>query len=160
MPDMLVKLYELPELPRQRMAQLAEEGVRFRRAIAPEKSLVVSWVRRHFSEAWANETDVAFSRQPVTCLLALQQNELLGFACYEATCKNFFGPTGVHEAHRGRGLGKILLLQALHAQRELGYGYAIIGGAGPTAFYEKACAAQLIEGSQPGIYRGMLTVTP
>ena len=32
----------------------------------------------------------------------------------------------------------------------------IIGGAGPIAFYEKHCGATVIDGSVPGIYRGML----
>ncbi len=37
-----------------------------------------------------------------------------------------------------------------------GYAYAIIGGAGPTEFYTKAVGAVAIEGSTPGIYRGVL----
>ena len=37
-----------------------------------------------------------------------------------------------------------------------GYGYAIIGGAGPIGFYEKSVGAIAIPGSSPGIYKGML----
>jgi hypothetical protein len=37
-----------------------------------------------------------------------------------------------------------------------GYAYAIIGGAGPTAFYAKTVGAVAIEGSTPGIYRDPL----
>lgn len=39
-----------------------------------------------------------------------------------------------------------------------GYAYAIIGGVGPhvQGFYEKAVGAVLIEGSEPGVYGGML----
>ena len=40
--------------------------------------------------------------------------------------------------------------------RQQGYGYAIGGGVGPTAFYSKAVGAVLIEGSEPGVYRGLL----
>ena len=53
---------------------------------------------------------------------------MLGFACYDTTHKNFFGPTGVDAAKRGQGIGTALLLATLHAMREAGYMYAIIGG--------------------------------
>ncbi len=33
--------------------------------------------------------------------------------------------------------------------------YAVIGGVGPVEFYKKLCGATLIEGSSPGIYKGM-----
>jgi GNAT superfamily N-acetyltransferase len=77
---------------------------------------------------------------------------LVGFACYEATCRNFFGPELVHPALRGRGIGKALVLAALHAMRAEGYGYAIIGWASSADFYRKAVGATVIEGSEPGIY--------
>ena len=41
--------------------------------------------------------------------------------------------------------------------KALGYGYAIIGGVGPAEFYEKAVGATIIQGSEPGIYKGVLT---
>jgi GNAT superfamily N-acetyltransferase len=97
------------------------------------------------------------ARAPVSCFLALRGQALLGFACYDATCKNFFGPTAVLESERGRGFGRALLLAALHAQREQGYAYAIIGGVGPAEFYAKAVGAVPIQGSTPGIYAGMLS---
>ena len=153
---MLVRLYDLPTIDPQEMAALNARGVVFRRAIAPEYRVVTNWVARHFSKPWAAETEVAFSRQPVSCFLAIEQGEIVGFACYEATCRDYFGPTGVSESQRGRGIGRILLLLSLHALREMGYAYAIIGGVGPTRFYEQVAGATLIEGSQPGIYKGML----
>ena len=44
-------------------------------------------------------------------------------------------------------------MACLHSLKELGYGYAIIGGAGPVDFYAKAAGATVIEGSSPGVYR-------
>jgi GNAT superfamily N-acetyltransferase len=155
MPDMLVKLYELPPLTPVIEAQ-REAGIDIRRAIAPEKHIVVNWVRKVFWELWASETDVAFSNHPVSCFIAVENEKIIGFACYDSTCKNFFGPTGVDETLRKRGTGKALLLACMHAMREQGYGYAIIGGAGPTDFYTKAVGATIIENSWPGIYRGLL----
>ena len=58
--------------------------------------------------------------------------------------RGFFGPTGVDPAYRGKGIGKALLLKCLEAMRNEGYGYAVIGGAGPVNFYEKCCGATVI----------------
>lgn len=156
MPDMLVKLYDLPELE-PALAQQSSLGVTIRRGIAPEKHVALAWIGRHFSEYWVSEADVAFARHPATVFLAHRGDKLLGFACYDTTRKNFFGPTGVHEAERGRGIGRALLLAALHDMRAAGYMYGIIGWAGPVAYYEKAVGASVIPGTEPpGSYRGML----
>jgi len=155
MPDMLVKLYALPE-QQAGLAALREGGVEVRRAIAPETFLIARWVREQFNEYWASECEVAMAHSPAGCFVATEEGKLLGFACYDATLKGFFGPTAVAESARGRGIGKALLLAALHAMHAAGYGYAIIGAVGPPEFYAKAVGATMIEGSAPGIYRGML----
>ena len=89
--------------------------------------------------------------------LNIIEKKLIGFAVYDSTYRNFFGPTGVTKAARGLGTGKALLFVCLYAMKALGYGYAIIGGVGPAEFYEKAVGAKMIEGSEPGVYRGVLT---
>lgn len=155
MPDMLVKLYELPNWDNLR-ASLETQGINIRRAIAPEKHHIVNWVKENFGMGWASETEVAFTNHPVSCYVATADKRILGFACYDATCKDFFGPTGVAESERGRGIGKALLMACLDAMLAQGYGYAIIGAAGPTEFYAKAVGAQAIEGSWPGIYKGLI----
>ncbi len=155
MPDMLVKLYTLPPLQPDIEAQAAQ-GIVLRRAITPEKHFVLNFVRKHFSEFWVSECDVAFSRLPVACFVAIENAETVGFGCYDTSAKGFFGPTGVSETARGRGTGKALLLACLHDMLAQGYGYAIIGGVGPADFYAKACGATLIPDSSPGVYAGLL----
>lgn len=155
MPDMLVKLYTLPPLEAEIAAQQAK-GITIRRGIAPEKHLVSRWVGQHFSPGWVSEVEVAFNRAPPTCWLAVEGHELIGFGCYDTSAKGFFGPTGVSEAARGRGAGRALLIACLHAMRWEGYGYAIIGWAGPTDFYERAVGAIPIPDSEPGAYAGLL----
>ncbi|MBP1992690.1 GNAT family N-acetyltransferase [Paenibacillus eucommiae] len=155
MPDMLVKLYELPASG-PLVQKLSESGIEIRRALAPEKHVVVEWVRQMFNEGWASECEVAFSRLPVSCYIAVENKKILGFACYDSTCKNFFGPTGVDETYRGKSIGKALLLESMHAMSGEGYAYAVIGGAGPIDFYAGAVGAVEIAGSVPGIYRGLL----
>ena len=171
MSDMLVKLYELPEFA-PLATELRRAGVDIRRADPSEKPAIVQWVGRQFRESWAVECDVAFQRRPVACFIAvipgqedaaeadpyqLPPDALVGFACYDATRKGMFGPEGVHPRHRGRGIGKALLLACLHAMKDERYAYAVIGWAGPVEFYSRTVGATVIEGSEPGIYRGPLS---
>jgi GNAT superfamily N-acetyltransferase len=154
MPDMLVKLYELPDLE-PALSRCRQQGLIVRGAFAPERPPLLRWVNEHFP-FWVEEVSSTFARLPISCILALRDREILGFACYDAIRKNFFGPTGVRESARGAGIGHALLLAALHAQKAQGYAYAIIGGVGPAEYYTKAVGATLIEGSTPGIYGGLL----
>jgi GNAT superfamily N-acetyltransferase len=155
MTDMLVKLYTLPNLEPV-LASQKETGIDIRRAMPAEKEIVVDWVGQHFEPAWVSECEVAFARQPISCFIAVENSQLAGFACHDATSRNFFGPTGVSHSFRRRGIGRALLLACLHAMADQGYAYAIIGGVGPVEFYAKTVGAVLIEGSEPGIYGGML----
>lgn len=156
MKDMLVRLIELPDVSEIEKKLLEKEKIIFRRAIAPEKHLVSEWVMEQFGTYWQSEVEVAFSRQPVSCWIAQRGNQILGFACYESTARNFFGPTGTLESERGKGIGKVLLIKSLLSLREMGYAYAIIGGVGPAEFYEKAVGAKPIDGSEVSVYENLL----
>jgi len=151
MPDMLVNLLRLPP-PEPALEGLRAAGVVVRRARPWELTPVSEFIAGQFGRAWADEVSVGFARQPVTVFVALRGGRLVGFAAYECTRKNFFGPTGVAEAERGRGVGRALLLASLRGLHELGYAYAVIGGVGPAEFYERAVGARLIPDSSPGIY--------
>lgn len=155
MHDMLVRLYALPGLD-EAIAACAARGVTIRRALAPERHAALDWVRAHFASS-AAEVETAFAQVPVTCFVAARDDALLGFACYDVTCRNYFGPEGVALGERGHGIGSALLLAALHAQRTQGYAYAIIGGVGPAEFYAKTVGAIAIPDSTPGIYPTLLS---
>lgn len=154
MPDMLVKLYELPDLAAA-LAQAQQKGVTVRLARPIEIGAVGEWIDKHFP-FWKTEAEATLSRVPTTCHIAIADGRIVGFACHDGICRNFFGPTGVEEEHRSKGIGTALLLAALHAQKAQGYAYAIIGGVGPADYYSKTVGATLIEGSHPGIYDGLL----
>lgn len=151
MPDMLVNLLRLPPCDAQ-LEELRGAGVVVRRAQPWELSLVREFVAENFKQSWADEISGGLARQPVTVFVALREGRLVGFAAYECTRKDFFGPTGVVESERGRGVGRALLVASLWGLRELGYAYAVIGGVGPAEFYERAVGARLIPDSSPGIY--------
>lgn len=155
MPDMLVRLYDLLS-PLREVERQAAAGIVCRRAESYERSALLAFVTQHFP-AWRDELLVGFAQVPPTVLIAVERGDVCGFACYNVTRPNYFGPTGVDHTHRGRGIGKVLLLQCLDALQAEGYGYAIIGGVGPQAFYERAVGATLIPGSEPGIYRDRIS---
>ncbi|ANK75259.1 GNAT family N-acetyltransferase [Ensifer adhaerens] len=154
MPDMLVSLYSpiLGELKRRTKT----DKVTIRPALPPEMGLVVGWVRENFSENWASEVTVAFTRRPVACLIAVDDGKLVGFACYDTTAPGFFGPTGVDPVARGKGIGVALLSDCLDTMKTLGHAYAFIGDAGPVDFYAKTVGAVPIPAPDKGIYQGML----
>ncbi len=153
MPDLIVKLYELP---RQSEPPAPDPAVTVRRAMAYEKRVVAEWVEAQFGAGWASECEVAFCNRPVSCHIATLRGDLLGFACYDSVARGFFGPVGVSAAARRQGVGRALLLSCLHEMAVLGYAYAIVGGAGSEDFYAKAVGAVPIPGSTPGIYRDRL----
>ena len=154
MPDMLVRLYDLPADAGTAMPDA--DGVQIRRAMAPDKFRVVAWVREHTGISAAGECDVCFAHPAVSCFIATRGADIVGYACYDATAPDFFGPTKVLESEQGQGIGRALLLRSLDAMRAEGYGYAVIGGVGPQAFYEKTVGAILIPDSTPGIYKDFL----
>lgn len=170
MSDLLVKLYSLPDIAPFK-ARLAENGIEVRQGAPSEKFVISDWMRRHFSETWAAESEVALANRPVSCYIAVAHEEdaspsddpyhlppemLVGVACYNASALGMFGPIGVREDYRGLGTGAALLVTCLHAMRAERYAYAVIGWAGPVDFYARTVGATVIEGSEPGIYRGPL----
>ncbi len=155
MSDLLVKLYNLPELA-PAVRSLEKEGIQVRRPASYEKHRILKYVSQTFDSGWSSECDVSFSHHPVSCFVATQAEQVIGFACYDCTRKNFFGPTGVSVPARGKGVGKALCLACLHAMAQAGYAYGIIGGSTADTFYIQTVGAMLIEGSEPGIYTDLL----
>jgi GNAT superfamily N-acetyltransferase len=151
MPDLLVNLLKLPPLEPSSI-----DGVTIRRVQPFEITPVREFIEKNFSVAWADEISVGFANKPITVFIATRDRRVIGFAGYECTRKAFFGPTGVAETERGRGIGKALLMEALWGLRELGYVYGIIGAAGPVEFYQEAVGAIVIPESDPGIYVDLL----
>jgi len=153
MPDLVVRLYDLPVLDG---AGLSAPGVTIRRALTPERKIVLSFIETHFGAKWAAESETGFGSHPVMVWIALWEGRMLGFACGDVTAKGFFGPTGVAPEARGQGIGEALLFATLNGLKEAGYAYAVIGDPGPVDFYRKRLDAVEIPGSSPGFYKGLL----
>jgi GNAT superfamily N-acetyltransferase len=170
MADMLVKLYNLPDA-RPLLARLEKQNIWVYRDNASNKPLVVNWVREYFNDSWANGCEAAYNNRPPTNWIAVERQpapenpsspydmpaeRLLGFACSDAGYRGIFGPTGVREDCRGRGIGAALLLACLYGMASDGYPYAVIHWVGPAAFYERVAGAVLIPDSEPSFARGRL----
>jgi predicted N-acetyltransferase YhbS len=149
MADMLVKLLEIPAIPRV-------QGIVIRRALPFEMTPVLHFILSNFGPGWADEASVAFSLKPSTLFIAIDNGKVCGFCAYECTARAFLGPEGVSSSYRKRGIGRALLLSALHGLRELGYVYGIVGGVGPVEFYGKVVGATIIPNSTPGVYENPL----
>ena len=152
--DMLIKLYDAGSSGSAAVPQ----GLTVRRPIAPEYALVVSWIARHFSPGWSSEAQAAFANRPVSLFIATRADPvaLIGFCCYDTTARGFVGPIGVLPEARKTGIGAAILHACLADMRTLGYAYAVAGHVGEPEFFQRTAAATAIEGSTPGIYRGML----
>lgn len=149
MTDMLVRLYDVPALAEA-------DGFVVRRALTPEKARILSWIGRRFSPGWVSECEAAFALRPVSCVIALREQELLGFGVYDSLALGVMGPFGVRDDQRGTGVGRAICLAVAEQMLGKGYQYAVIGQVGPRAFYERVLGAVEIAGSDPGMYRGLL----
>lgn len=149
--DLLVNLYSI----KNKTFELSKNII-IKRAIPPEKSKIVKWVKDNFTDGWASECDVSFSPPPPRCFIALRDGSIIGFCCYDATAKGFLGPIGVLESMRAGGVGKALLLTTLKQMLYDGYAYAIIGWAGPVDFFKKTAGAIEIPPSDDSIYKDIL----
>ena len=149
MPDMLVKLFDMPKIDLE--ARMVKQGVTIKRAMALDKCKIVEFVKSNFADVcagWASECERAIFNTPPSCYIAVMDGQIVGFACYDASALGFFGPTGVAPSAQGKGIGKVLLGRCLESMKEKGYAYAIIGFVVEAVpFYEKAVGARIIEGS-------------
>ena len=158
--DMLVSLYNVPDHSVRR-AELERGGIRFVRAMAGDGTVLRNFIATAFPQAtsWVDEASAALSRQPEASFLAVKEDQIIGFSCYDATAKGMVGPVGVSNAHRGNGIASVLLSCCFSAMRDTGYAYAVIGWVSSPSFYQKSCGAVPIENSFPGVY-GRKVVCP
>ena len=151
--DMLINLYAIPEPE-------TPSGVRIERVLPPDTGRVLAWVGEHFGEGWKSESCTALYALPSSCYIAQKDGQCVGFACYDATARGYFGPIGIDGSMRGTGIGRTLLLTCLKGMREAGYGYAVVGWCDSAAgFYAKSANAVPVPGSsaEKTVYSRMLT---
>ncbi|MBQ0165541.1 MAG: GNAT family N-acetyltransferase [Treponema sp.] len=152
--DMIVNLTTIP-------AFKEIEGIKICQMHPCDAEAVLDFIREHFAAGWIGEARYAMMQDPVRCFIAVENKRVVGFACYDATAKDYFGPIGVHPDMQGRGVGTQLMLKTLEAMRAYGYGYAVIGWVREAApFYKKVLGAEYIKGGIPenSIYNRLISM--
>ena len=158
MTDLLIKLFDLPPLA-PHIERLEQAGIVLRRALLPEKRLILDWVEANFASAgWRDECEAAFARQPISCFLATRDGAIAGFFCYEVTMKGLMGPCGVDPGFRRQGIFTGLALRTALAMDAEGYAYAVIPSvsAEAEAALTKGLDAIRIPELEKSLYDGML----
>lgn len=158
MPDIICPLFDLPS-SEQLLKQLSNDGITVRPARPWERTRLSDFISENFYQTWADETLDAFSKSPITTIIALDGDKIVGFASYNVTAPGYFGPTGVDKAYRGLGIGKAILFEALHGLRQLGYVYGFIGAPGPVDFYVKNLKCMLLPKDWTTIYTSTQSIT-
>jgi GNAT superfamily N-acetyltransferase len=157
MADLLVKLYDF-DIPDSDTG-LTEQGIYIKKACIVDKPVIMRFISEYFPN-WISECEYALFNSPISIYIAVKDRELIGFACYDAGVRGFFGPTGVRPDFRRKGVGNALLQKSLCSMKEYGYAYAVIGWIAEDArsFYIRYAKAVEIPDSPPekSIYRNMI----
>ena len=118
MTDMLVRLYDIPE-----MGGYAEEmeriGVLIRRPNVWEKPLLLDWVNEHFNLSWTLECEVAFTTRPPACFIAVKDAAPDRLCLLRLHAPEFFRPDrcgGTCQRKRG-GIDVAVVLPAQHERQ-------------------------------------------
>lgn len=108
--------------------------------IDTDKADVLEFIERHFGRTWRFESERASDLLHVRI-----DGQVAGFAACEANNRGLgtFGPTGLAEGARGKGIGTRLLHAALAALQEAGFTRAIIPWTNAVEFYTKACGGEI-----------------
>lgn len=141
--DLLVDLY-------QQNFKTSHVDYKIKRILSTDGDQMIQFIVERFSPRWASEVKSALYKANPSCFIATSGQQIIGFACYDATAKGFFGPMGVDENHRRKGIGASLILHCLEAMYFDGYAYAIIGGVSERTqpFYYNVCKAIPIDNSR------------
>lgn len=103
--------------------KLAAESIQFRAATPEDILPLLTFMGEHFAH-WVPDVRRALQgivrgdAATTTLHIATDNGEIIGYA---QTDRERFGPFGVNEAYRGRGIGAVLLSQTLVSMRAQGY---------------------------------------
>lgn len=130
MPDLLINLYQKDYILDSGI-KILDERIEIKRLLSPNSDQLIEFIQAsNFSKLWISEVKASIYINNPKCFIATINHEIIGFACFDATAKGYFGPMGVSSGYRGKNIGQLLFLNSLEAMKADGYGYAIIGGAG------------------------------
>lgn len=154
--NLVVELDERFGLPAQARASATPvDGVEILSGVAADER-TLAWIDDEFGGSWSSEAQAGCN------VVAARAGVPVGFATYDPHGLQFrwlrglardpsvgvFGPLGVAQSERGKGLGRVLLRRALEELRDRGYARALIAAVGGEAlprFYADAAGARVAE---------------
>jgi len=117
---------------------LKDEGIIIKAAAKEDEDRVSKWVHETFWPPWDYETTLAFEGDEAGVWIAEDSDKnLLGFSVYGGLEPTWFGPIGVVETARRRGIGSILLYRCVESMRSLGKRYISIPWTSNLFFYSQ-----------------------
>lgn len=153
--NVVVNLYNLPDdIEADYRPAMEKVGVQIKRAMAPDKTAILDFIRTEFSQGWADEAEKALWNNPSTLYIAVADKKVVGFAAYDSTCLGCYGPLGVASTHRKMGIAQALTSACLKSMREKGY-WVAVWQAGPVEYYVKHLNAKILD-DHPGVYVNMI----
>ena len=107
--------WSIPQWIHERREKLAREGTIITPYKAEHTLPLLDFTKREFPGDWVRVVREAMIKTPSPLLIALDKTEIVGFAHHD---RQRFGPIGVAQSQRGRGVGQILMFATLQLQRE------------------------------------------
>ena len=124
-----------------------KEGYKYERVQPEDFDKTYDFVKQQFpSNTWAVEVKFSFTFNPPTTFIAKDtNNNIVGWATHSQFFPGSFGPTGVKESLRGKGIGTILFLWCLWDIKQKGVDNCEIMwvGGDTVKFYSKVIGAYI-----------------
>jgi GNAT superfamily N-acetyltransferase len=126
---------------------LKKEGYKYERVQPGDFDITYDFVKHQFpNNTWATEVKFSFTFSPPTTFIAKDtNNNIVGWATHSQFFPGSFGPTGVKESLRGKGIGTILFLWCLWDIKQKGVEICEIMwvGGDTVKFYSKVIGAYI-----------------
>ena len=124
-----------------------KEGFKYERVQPEDFDKTYDFVKQQFpNNTWAAEVKISFKLQPPSTFIAKNaNNNIIGWATHSLYFPGSFGPTGVKESLRGKGVGTILFLWCLWNIKQSGVENCEIMwvGGDTVKFYSKVIGAYI-----------------
>jgi len=116
----------IPSVILEKEATLAEKGYVLSIPDQEQRGDIFEWVHSNFGPLYSHEASEAFRHDIPSLWLAYKGNEIVGFSAHGTSELDWFGPIGVIESERRKGIGSVLLYKGLMSMKEEGRRIALI----------------------------------
>ena len=132
-----LQAFRVPERVVRLDEGLVGGGTTIRLAEPGERERVRDFVMERSGFNWSFETARAIGPRGSGVWIAEEDGEIIAFSVFGSLEDHWFGPIGVSEEKRKRGLGSALLFRTLQSMKDLGITRAIIPWTGHLYFYSQ-----------------------